>query len=74
MLGAKPISAVEHNRRVERMLAQERWNEQQRELPLQRLQQMIDQQWELTLEARAELEARAAQSCHRGPGDPDWAA
>ena len=73
MLG-KPLGAAEHNRRVRQQVAQERWDEQQRELPALRLQRIIDQQWERTLEARREFEAQAARSCHRSPDDPDWAA
>jgi len=73
MLG-KSINAAEHNHRARQLVAQERWDEKQRELSALRLQRIIDQQWELTLDARRELKAQAARYCHRGPGDPDWAA
>jgi hypothetical protein len=73
MLG-KSIDAAEHNSRARQLVAQERWDEQQRELSAQRLQRIIDQQWALTVEARRELEAQATRYCHRAPGDPDWAA
>jgi hypothetical protein len=71
---AAPLGAAEHNRRARQLVAQERWDEQQRELSAQRLQRIVDQQWTLTLDARRELEAQAARNCHRAPGDPDWAA
>jgi hypothetical protein len=32
----------------------------------------IDAAWERTLEARRELEAERAATCHRDPGDPDY--
>jgi hypothetical protein len=44
------------------------------QMPAERLQRVIDSVWERTVEARQELEAQAARSCHRGPSDPDWAA
>jgi hypothetical protein len=42
------------------------------EAELIRRQQLIDQAWERTLEARRELEAVYPRTCHRGPGDSDW--
>jgi hypothetical protein len=42
------------------------------EQELYRRQALIDQAWERTLDAKRELEAEAARSCHRGPKDPDW--
>jgi hypothetical protein len=66
------VSAAEHNRRVRQMLAQERWKQHQRDLPAELRQRAIDSVWEQTLEAKRELEAEAARTCHRGPGDPDW--
>lgn|SRR5262249_12660499 len=37
-----------------------------------RRQALIDQAWKATLDAKRELEREAAESCHRGPGDPDY--
>jgi hypothetical protein len=68
----KPVSAVDHNRRVRQMLAQERWEQRQRDLPAEFRQRAIDAVWEQTLEVKRELEEEAAKTCHRGPGDPDW--
>jgi hypothetical protein len=42
------------------------------EQELIRRQALIDQAWERTLDAKRELDAEAARSCHRGPKDPDW--
>lgn len=63
---------AERNREVRRLLAQERWEARQRELPAELRQRAIDSVWEQTLEARREIEAEAARSCHVGPGDPDY--
>lgn len=52
--------------------ADEVWNERQRTLSIDRYQRAIDAVWERTLQARAEVEARGAASCHRGPADSDW--
>jgi hypothetical protein len=41
---------------------------------LWRRQAALDAAWERTLEAKRELEAERAASCHRGPGDPDYPA
>jgi hypothetical protein len=35
-------------------------------------QKLIDQTWRANLAAQRELDAEAARSCHRGPGDPDY--
>jgi hypothetical protein len=64
-------SAAERNREVRQLLAQQRWEQYQRELPAIRRQQAIDSVWEKTLEARREIDAEEAQSCHVGPCDPD---
>ena len=37
-------------------------------------QALIDRTWERTVEQQAALEAYGRSLCHRGPGDPDWAA
>jgi hypothetical protein len=37
-----------------------------------RRQAVIDAAWERNLEAKRELEAEAARSFHRGPGDSDY--
>jgi hypothetical protein len=42
------------------------------EQELNRRQAIIDAAWERNIAAQRELEAEAARSCHRGPGDPDW--
>ena len=42
------------------------------EQELARRQQLVDQSWERTLDAKRELEAEARERCHRGPSDPDW--
>jgi hypothetical protein len=42
------------------------------EQELCRRQEILDQYWERHIAAQRELDAEAAQSCHRGPGDPDW--
>ena len=42
------------------------------EQELIRRQEVIDKAWKRTLAAKRELEAEAAESCHRGPNDPDW--
>ena len=42
------------------------------EQELVRRQRVIDAVWERNLEAKRELEAEAARTFHRGPGDPDW--
>jgi hypothetical protein len=39
---------------------------------LWRRQAALDAAWERTLDARAELEAERAASCHRGSGDRDY--
>jgi hypothetical protein len=45
------------------------------EQELMRRQAVIDQCWERNLVRWRELEAEAARTCHRGPGDPpDWPA
>jgi hypothetical protein len=66
------IDAAEHNRRARALIAQERWQQRMEQMPAERLQRAIDSVWEQTVEARRELEAEAARSCHRGLGDPDW--
>jgi hypothetical protein len=48
------------------------WPKPLSEMELARRQRIIDACWERTLAERAELEAEAAQTCHRGPGDPDY--
>jgi hypothetical protein len=68
------VSAAEHNRRVRQTMADERWAQRMAQMPAERLQRAIDSVWERTVEARLELEAQAARSCHRGPFDPDGAA
>src|SRR5262245_18613196 len=42
------------------------------ERELSRRQALIDQAWRRNLAAKRDLEAEAAESCHRGPDDPDW--
>ena len=37
-----------------------------------RRQAILDAAWERHIAAQRELEAEAALTCHRGPGDPDW--
>jgi len=37
-----------------------------------RYQQMLDAAQDLWLQRQRELEAEAARSCHRGPGDDDY--
>jgi hypothetical protein len=44
------------------------------EAELLRRQAVIDAVWERTLREKAELEKEGARSCHRGAGDPDYAA
>jgi len=44
------------------------------EQELMRRQAVIDQCWAQNLVRWRELEAEAARSCHRGPGDSDWPA
>jgi hypothetical protein len=68
------IDAAEHNRRRVAAAAQEELERRAREMPLVRMQQLLDQGQRAYLERLRELEAEAARSCHRGPSDPDWAA
>jgi hypothetical protein len=42
------------------------------EQELCRRQEILDAAWKRHLAAQRELEAERAQSCHRGPGDPDY--
>jgi hypothetical protein len=44
------------------------------EQELLRRQRVIDQTWAGVVAERRALDAEAARTCHRGPGDPDWAA
>ena len=48
------------------------WPKPLSEMELVRRQRIIDETWERVLAEKAELEAEAARSCHRGPGDPDY--
>jgi hypothetical protein len=48
------------------------WPKPLSEMELCRRQRIIDACWERTLAEKAELEAEAAWTCHRGPGDPDY--
>jgi hypothetical protein len=41
------------------------------EQELARRQLILDAYWENHIAAQRELDAEAARSCHRGPGDPD---
>jgi hypothetical protein len=68
------VDAATHNRRVRAQLAAERMAQQQRDIPAQRLQQMMDQAQEAYLDRLRERESDDARSCHRGGGDPDWRA
>jgi hypothetical protein len=42
------------------------------EQELIRRQELLDFQWKANLAAQRALDAEAAESCHRGPRDPDW--
>jgi len=42
------------------------------EQELIRRQDLIDFHWRANLAAQRALDAEAAESCHRGPRDPDW--
>ena len=46
------LYAAEHNRQVQKVLAQERWEQRQRELPAELRQRAIDSVWEATTAAR----------------------
>jgi hypothetical protein len=37
-----------------------------------RRREILDAAWERHVVAQRELDAEWAQTCHRGPGDPDW--
>ena len=43
--------AAEHNRQVQKLLAQQRWEQRQRELPAELRQRAIDSVWEATTDA-----------------------
>jgi hypothetical protein len=52
-----PISAAEHNRRAHALKAQEEMNRRAKEIPLERLQAILDQGQEAYLDRLRELEA-----------------
>ena len=58
----QPEGPAEHNRRARLMMARERWERQQREIPRERLQRAIDDVWERTLAAKAGLRPRMREA------------
>ena len=42
------------------------------EQELCRRQAILDAEWERHIAAQRDLQAEAAEACHRGPSDPDW--
>lgn len=75
VLGPERVDAAEHNRRTRQLMAEEAWQQRQKELSALRRQQAIDSVWEQVVAAKQEHEAQAtARTFHRGHGDPDWVA
>lgn len=66
-----PQPTAEQLKAQRKAIAQERWDQRQREMADINRQRAIDFVWERTLAARAEIEADAARCCHRGQNDPD---
>jgi hypothetical protein len=66
------VDAATHNRRLRAKLAAERMVEQQRDIPAQRLQQLMDQAQQAYRDRLRERAEDDAKTCHRGSDDPDW--